>query len=243
MNEKIDFSLVLPVYNQADGIQSVLDDITRVLAATHFRFELLCVENGSRDTTLAVLKEYAARDPRVRMLTAPKGYGSAIITGLAASRGDLVGYMFSHGSCDAGILPQLLRHIAAGKADLAMTWRNERESLWRYTLSRIYNLTASLLFGLRLRDMNSTPKIFYRSALPLLRLSYRDSFIDVEFLCKARALGWRIHEFPMAYHRRSSGKSSTDWKTILQFLRNMLRYRFGREFRAWRASLRSKDGV
>src|SRR5690348_12552669 len=97
----LDFSLALPVYNQADIIVPVVKDIEEQLKPLKISYELIVVENESPDNTLEVLRDLAKKDAHVRVVTTKKGYGSAVIAGINAAKGKYVGYMPSDGQIDA----------------------------------------------------------------------------------------------------------------------------------------------
>ncbi len=96
------------------------------------------------------------------------------------------------------------------------------EGLKRVIISRIYNSLFKILFGIKARDINATPKIFSRDYFNAAHLESKDWFIDAEMVIKAARLGYPISEIVIEYRPRLKGKSSVRTLHILQFLRNML---------------------
>lgn len=220
-------SLVLPIHNQVETIVSVANDISKVLNRAKIDYEIILVENGSTDGTLRVLKTLAKKNKRCRVLIAPKGYGSAVLAGLAQTKGKYVAYMPSDGQLSPVVLPKLLALVQSGKCDMAKIRRVNRESTVRLIRSKVFNLLTTLLFGdFKIKDINGSPRIFSRSLLKKLNLTYRDSFIDTEFAVKARQLKLRIIEVEVKNLPRLGGKSTVGVHTVLEFLRNLIIYRF-----------------
>lgn len=231
--DKLDLSLVLPVHNQETIITPVVQEINQVLKKAGIKNEIILVENGSTDNTLTVVKNLARRYKNIKSLTAPKGYGSAIIAGLALSRGRFVSYMPSDGQLDPKLIPKLFKLIKSGRYDLVKIKRVTRESFIRTIRSKIFNFLSSLLFKIPVSDINGSPRIFLRKWLPILDLQYKDSFIDCEMAIKAYFLKWKIKEIPAQTLPRLGGKSTVNFRTIIEFLKNLLAYRFGKELKYW----------
>lgn len=228
------FSLILPVHNQADSIARVVDEIVRIIKNDHITYEIILVENGSRDTTWKVVQKLQVKYKTVRAIQSPLGYGSAVLAGLACARGKYVSYMPSDGQSDATMLPLLLAEIKTNKWDLVKIKRKNRENILRFLNSKAYNLIAHILFSTRLSDINGSPRILKREKLPQLALSYTDSFIDVEMAVKARALNWKIREIPAQDLSRISGKSTVSIRTVIEFLRNFYEFKSQNKLNQWR---------
>src|SRR3989344_62594 len=123
---KPDFSLVLPMQNQAENIEATVKDIAGILAAGKINYELVLVENGSTDTTLEMVKKIAALNKRYRVTVSLPGYGRAVIHGLNLARGRYIAYMPSDGQCDALVLPRVIAAAAQPGIDLVKVWRTSR---------------------------------------------------------------------------------------------------------------------
>lgn len=230
----LELSLVLPVHNQETIITSVVQKINQVLKKAGIKNEIILVENGSTDNTLIVIKNLAKKYKNIKGLVAPKGYGSAILAGLAISKGKFVSYMPSDGQLDPKLLPKLFNLIKSGKYDLVKIKRVSRESLIRTIRSKVFNILARLFFKIPVLDINGSPRIFERKWLPILDLQYQDSFIDCEMAIKANFLNWKIKEIPAKTLPRLGGKSTVNIKTVIEFLINIASYRFGNQLKIWR---------
>ena len=228
-------AVVLPIHNQAGFIEAVVAEIDECLRYAKINFELILAENGSRDETLTVLYRIARANRRAHVIvTHKRGYGGAIIDGWDKTRAEFVCHMTSTGQIDPKDIVRSFQAVVAGKGDIAKIYRPVRESPLRQIVSRSYNAFARVLFGTRVKDINSCPKIFRRDLLPKLNLHFRDSFLDLELIAKAHALNLSIVELPTKLRERAGGKSSTSLRTLLEFLHNMFRYRVSAEFAQWK---------
>lgn len=223
---KPDFSLVLPVQNQAAITAAVTATIVAVLEKNQINYELVMVENGSSDNTLAVLNQLAKTNTRIKIFSCPSGYGRAVVYGLNRARGKYLAYMPSDGQCDPLVLPRVYKTITQPSVDLVKVFRTSRESLLRKVVSRGFNLLINLVFGLKVKDINASPTGFAQAKLKLLKLKSPDSFLDTELLIKARRLNWQIVRLPMKNLKRAGGRSTVKPKIILEFFRNMWHWRF-----------------
>ncbi len=235
-------SVVLPIHNQAGFIQAVVSEIDTYLRSAKINFELILAENGSRDETLNVLHRIARANPRAHVIvTHKRGYGGAIIDGWEKARGEFVCHMTSTGQIDPEDIVRCFKAVSSKKGDIVKIYRPIRESVLRRVVSRTFNAVARILFGTRVKDINSCPKIFRRELLPLLDLKFRDSFMDLELIVKAHALDLSIVELPTTLRARTGGRSYTNFRTLFEFLGNMIRYRTSPEFAQWKKTINSKE--
>lgn len=218
-------SLVLPVHNEADIIQSVYMDVREMLRGLRVPFEIILVENGSSDASPGVLKRLAKTHPDTSVLVAPRGYGSAVLAGLARAKGMYVSYMPSDGQIDLAVFPEVWRLSQTGQWDMVKVKRVTRETWARTVTSRAFSLIMTVLFGIPLYDINGSPRIMLRSKLAGLGLTYTDSFLDAEMVVKATRLGWRIREIPMKTLSRLGGVSTRSAATFIEFFKNIWDFR------------------
>lgn len=221
-----DFSLVLPVQNQADITPAVTAKIVAVLKKNKIDYELVMVENGSTDNTLTVLKKLASKNERILVTASPSGYGRAVIHGLKSAHGQYLSYMPSDGQCDPLVLPQVFKTITQPDVDLVKVFRTSRESMLRKLVSRSFNLLANLIFDLKVKDINASPTAFAAKNLSKLNLESPDSFLDTELLIKAKKYNWHIARLPMKNFNRTSGRSTVKPQIVFEFLGNMWHWKF-----------------
>lgn len=230
---KINLSLVLPIHNQETIIKPVIDSINKVLKNNLSSYEIIAVENGSQDFTYKVLINLQKKYKNLKVIIAKKGYGSAIIAGLKEAKGKYLCYMPSDGQLDPNLIPKLYKIITKSNYDLVKVRRITRESLIRTIRSKIFNILAKALFSIPVSDINGNPRIFLSKWLPILKLQYKDSFIDAEMAIKAYELRWRIKEIPAKTLPRLGGKSTVNIKTIIEFIRNLIFYKLDSSSKKW----------
>jgi glycosyltransferase involved in cell wall biosynthesis len=210
------FSIILPVYNQADHIAEIVDGYERALDSAGLSHELLLIVNGmQRDASLAACEELAGRYPSVRAVVEPHGgWGRAVKRGVAECRGTSICYTNSARTTDRDLTLMLL-YARAFPDIVVKANRKIRESLPRRVGSLLYNIECRTLFDLSCWDINGTPKIFPRSFEALLALRSDDDLIDAEFNAIVRRCEYPIIEVPIFSKRRHGGKSTTGYGSAL----------------------------
>ena len=235
------FSMALLFYNEEANVVPVVTSLRQALANARLDCELILVDNGSKDRTSALLDELVQGDGRARLVAVPEnlGYGWGAIQGLAAAEGEWIGSMAGDGQVDPDDVVRLLRQVSPAY-DLVKVRRAVREDgFLRQAVSDIYVMLFCLAFNLPFYDVNATPRIFRRKWLPVLDLTSRDWFLDAEILLKAGVLGFRVKEIPIIFKRRPGGSSNVNFKTVLEFIKNIIRLRLGLELPRWKRKIRS----
>lgn len=226
-------SVVLPVYNQADHIESVLAGHLAALKDFHVGYELLAVVNGvRRDASFEICQAMQARHPEVRALCIDEpGWGRAVRHGIAQARGDLICYTNSARTTADDLLLSLVYGTVHPDAVIKAN-RKIRASARRRLGSLLYNLEARALFDLPYWDVNGTPKVFSRRHAKLLELASDGDLIDLEFCIACRREGYRVVELPIFSSKRHSGQSTTSFKSAWRMY-----------WGAWRMHARTKRGA
>ncbi|HME06016.1 MAG TPA: glycosyltransferase [Bryobacteraceae bacterium] len=204
-------SVILPVYNQADHIQSVLEDYVIALRRLDFAYELLPVVNGPRrDKSLEICRGMQQQYSEIRTECIDQGgWGGAVRHGLAKAGGDLICYTNSARTTSKDLVLMLL-YASVHDQCVVKANRKIRES-WRRRLgSLLYNLECRALFDLPYWDVNGTPKVFHRRMAALMELSRNDDLIDLEFHAICRREGYEVIEVPIFSASRHSGRSTTN---------------------------------
>src|SRR4051794_23558292 len=213
MNERLTASVVLPVHNQADHLESVVEAHLRALRDLPMTTEIVLVPNACRDATADISRRLAERHDEVRVVELVEGgWGRAVKAGLREASGDLLCYTNSARTTTEMLTLALL--FASVHPDVVVKAnRRVRDSLVRRVGSVIYNLEARWLFELAEWDVNGTPKVFPRACAALLELDEDGDLIDLEFVARCHAEGYRVVELPLLAFERHGGRSTTNWRS------------------------------
>jgi glycosyltransferase involved in cell wall biosynthesis len=207
-------SIVVPVYNQADHIESVLLEYVKALARLDFPTEILPVINGPRrDQSLEICRALEAKHSSIRTLCIDQGgWGRAVRHGLSQAQGDLICYTNSARTTAKDLVLMLL-YGSVHNDCVVKANRKIRENWKRRLGSLLYNLECRYLFDLAYWDINGTPKVFPRGFTPLMELQEDGDLIDLEFNAICRRLEYQVLEVPVFSKTRHSGRSTTNWRS------------------------------
>ena len=228
------FSLVVLCYRSGQSIIPFVERLQRTLSRCNFSWELVLVGNyieGSDDETPQVVTKLAESSDNIRTVIRPKQgmMGWDMRMGLDAARGTYIGVIDGDGQFPPESIIACLLKCELEDLDLAKTYRVIRDDgLYRRFISAVYNGIFSLLFGFKVRDINSKPKIIRREKYELLHLESDDWFADAEIMIRARELGLKIGETPVHFKSNDTRGSFVKPKAILEFSSNLLKYRFSR---------------
>jgi glycosyltransferase involved in cell wall biosynthesis len=205
----ITYSIVIPAYNEGQRLGATLERVLGYVREQGWNAEVIVVNDGSRDNTAELVREFAARDSVLRLIENPgnRGKGYAVRNGMLNARGEIIVFSDADLSSPIEEMPKLLAGLAAG-ADIAIGSRwlraelqTHRQSLHRQFFGRIFNVLNRLILGLQFRDTQCGFKAFTRRAaqmiLPLQRIE-RWGF-DPEILFLARKFGLRVEEVPVRW--------------------------------------------
>jgi glycosyltransferase involved in cell wall biosynthesis len=202
-------SVFFPAYNDAGTIASMV--VTARLAARELTddFEIVVVNDGSRDHTGAVLGELASLIPELRVVqhTKNRGYGGALRTGFASATKDLIFYTDGDAQYDPREMKALV-DVFDDDVDFVNGFKIGRsDPFHRILIGRLYHWTVRLAFGLRLRDVDCDFRLFRRSIFDRVELTKSSGVICVEMMKKVQDAGFRIREVPVHHYHRAYGKS------------------------------------
>lgn len=198
--------------NEEDYVRRAIEAARAGAGTVVGDLEILVVDDGSTDRTREIADEISRADPVVRVVSRPggPGLGGALRAGYAAARGDLVLYSDADLPFDFHEVARAVRLLEYQEAEVLAAYRFDRtsEGLLRTVYTLVYSALVRLLFGLRLRDINFSFKLFRRSLLERIELRSEGSFIDAEFLVRARNAGARVIQMGVDYFPRARGRST-----------------------------------
>ncbi|HEY6056840.1 MAG TPA: glycosyltransferase family 2 protein [Candidatus Limnocylindrales bacterium] len=203
-------SFFFPAHDEESNIGPLVDEALDTLPGFADAFEIVVVDDGSRDATAAVADRLAAEHPGVvRAIHHPtnRGYGAALRSGFAATRFELVAFTDGDRQFRIADLGRLIDRLAADDApDVVVGYRvNRADPPIRTLYARLYRLANRIFFGLRLRDIDCAYKLFRRESLEGMRVESGGAFFSAELLIKLEAAGRRIVEVGVPHYPRTAG--------------------------------------
>jgi len=199
-------SVIVLVFNESESIAPLHQELMGVLEALEFSFEVVYVDDGSRDGSTEKLGELAAHDARVRVVSFRRNFGqtAAVQAGIDNSRGDILIFMDGDLQNDPHDIPRLLEKVDEGY-DVVSGWRKARhDDATRVIPSQVANWIIGRVTGVRLHDFGCTLKAYHRDVIQDVKLyGEMHRFIPVY----ASWVGARIAELPVNHRPRSFGKS------------------------------------
>ena len=224
-------SYFFPVHNEEANLEGLVDEALGALPRIAEAFEIIAVDDGSRDGTPDIANELAARHPGVvRAVHHPtnQGYGAALRSGFAASRYDLVAFTDGDRQFKVADLARLTARLAKPDApDVVVGFRIKRaDPLVRTVYAKAYRLANRLFFGLEVTDVDCACKLFRRDALEGLRVTSGGAFFSAELLIKLRAAGRTVVEVGVPHYPRTAGSATgARPQVILRAVRDFWRLR------------------
>jgi glycosyltransferase involved in cell wall biosynthesis len=218
-------SLVMPAYNEAEGIAEAVSEAHESLVGLSYNFEILVVDDGSQDETAQIIAELAATWPRVRPILLPsnQGYGAALRAGFEAARYDLVAFTDADGQFFLEDLDDLIR--LSSEYDVVVGRRAHRQDPWRRRfLSWGYNQLVRNILGTRVRDCDCALKVFRREALDCILPESKGFFVNTEMLFLARRFGFDIAELDVRHRARRSGVSKVSWNEVPKTFSKLIKF-------------------
>jgi glycosyltransferase involved in cell wall biosynthesis len=202
-------SLVFPVFDEENNIGPLLESSLRLAPRIAQSFEIVVVDDGSRDGSARVIERHQRVDPRIRVVRhrRNRGYGAALRTGLCEARGDLVFFTDSDLQFDIAELSKLLSHT--DRFDIVAGYRHPRRDPWpRRAIAWVWGTLVRSLFGLRVRDIDCAFKVFHRRVIEAIPTASIGAFVNTELLVRALREGFRIHQVPVTHRRRRFGRQT-----------------------------------
>ena len=226
------YSIIIPAYNESQRILASLDKILAYIAEQQWGAEVIVVNDGSRDNTAEIVREYAKTHPPVKLIENPgnRGKGYTVRNGMMHAHGDILLFTDADLSSPIQEARKLFAAIANG-ADVTFGSRwlqaelqTERQPLYRQVFGRIFNLLLRIILGLKYKDTQCGFKAFTRKAAHQIfsrQMIDRWGF-DPEILFLAEKFGYKVAEVPVewAHDNRSKINPVTDGaKMFVEMLR------------------------
>lgn len=207
-NPTLDLSIVLPVYNEAGSLPNLIPELTNVLQQLDRSYEIIAVDDGSSDDSLAVLRRLQRAEPRLRIVQFRRNFGqtAGFAAGFDYARGDIIVTLDADGQNDPADIPRLLEKMAEGNYDLVSGWRQNRKEpfLTRKLPSTIANWLIANASDVHLHDRGCSLKAFRRDLAKQIQL-YGELHRFIPEV--ASLIGVRVAEVPVNDRPRKTGQS------------------------------------
>lgn len=232
--DNVSLSVVLPCYNEEANVERTALAVLAAVRAFSSDFEVILVDDGSRDRTGEIADRLAGEHAEIRAVhnRPNRGYGGALKAGFAAATKEWIFFTDGDGQFDCGEIPALLALL--DRYDLAVGYRLDRkDSALRRFNGWGWTRTCNLFLGLKLRDIDCAFKLFPRRLLSEIELRAEGALISAELMGRAARRGYRIGEVGVHHHARLAGAATgANLKVILRAFVELAKLR--RDIRATR---------
>jgi glycosyltransferase involved in cell wall biosynthesis len=223
----LSLSVVIPAYNEEPNVAEALRRTSAVCETLNRDYEIILVNDGSRDRTGEIAKGMLGKIPNLRVVenNPNRGYGGALKTGFYAAVMDLIVFEPSDNQFDFNQVHQMLDQIS--NADIVTGYRaNDADPFMRRVNRYGWNFLVRLFFGNMTRDVDCGFKLFRREILQHVTLNSDGAMVDTELLAGAKARGYRIVDVPLKHLPRTAGSpTGANIRVILRAFRDLVNFR------------------
>lgn len=204
----VDISIIIPVHNEQGNIELLFTELKTVLDKTGMGYEIIFIDDGSTDNSLAELKSIAGKNPQIRLVSFTRNFGqtAALSCGFKIAQGEIVIPMDADLQNDPADIPALLREMSDKNCDIISGWRKDRKDpfLSRKLPSHVANWLISLITGVHLHDYGCTLKAYKKDVIKHIAL-YGEMHRFLPAVANWR--GAKINEVAVNHRPRKFGKS------------------------------------
>lgn len=218
--KEIEFSIVIPVFNEEDSLKELFSEVLQAMAPLNRPYEIIFVNDCSTDRSLALIEEFARHLPEtVRVVNLPerKGQTYAMRQGLNAARGNVAATLDADLQNDPADLPKMLKKIADENLDCVCGWRRSRQdTLLKAGLSKTGNVLQRMFTGAKIHDVSCTLRVYKRVCIPQIPLNWEGQHRFIP-LCLAMQ-GFKVGEIESNHRRRKYGVTKYSHKRIFRVI-------------------------
>ena len=222
---KESISVVFPAYNEEGNIGKTVSEAIKILPELTDDWEVIVVNDGSKDRTAYILKEYTRVHPNVKDIHHPsnKGYGAALKSGITSASKDLIFFCDSDLQFDLRELTKLLQWI--DQYDIVAGYREKRSDSFHRRLNAFsWNMLVRLLLGIKIKDIDCAFKIFKRQVFDKVKINAVGAMVNTEILSQAFKYGFTIKEVPVSHFPRTQGQQTgANLKVIIKAFKELFR--------------------
>jgi len=218
MSQIPSLSVFFPCYNEVENIERVAVQAITVLKEIGADYEVIIVDDGSKDGTGEGADKIAAHNESVKVIhhQTNLGYGAALQSGFRAATKELVFYTDGDGQFDINEMPALLPLL--NEYDIVSCFRiNRQDNIVRKINAWCWTRLVNLLFGMRIRDIDCAFKLYRREIFDNIEISSKGALIDTEILARAIRKGYRITQRGVHHYPRKAGvQTGANFKVIFR---------------------------
>ncbi len=211
----MDLSVIVPVYNEAESLPELVEWISRVASAEKYEFEILLIDDGSRDASWSIIKNLSSASPFIRGIRFQRNYGkaAALQCGFSSAGGKVIITMDADLQDSPDEIPGLYRMVNDEGYDLVSGWKKKRyDPVSKRWPSRFFNLTARINSGIRIHDFNCGLKAYRQEVARSIEV-FGDMHRYTPILVKQAGFG-RIGEKVVQHRPRKYGRTKYGWERL-----------------------------
>jgi glycosyltransferase involved in cell wall biosynthesis len=205
-------SLFFPAYNEAENVRNTIAKSVAVIEPLSCDYEIIIVDDGSRDDTSSIVKDITTKNPNVRLIRHEKnlGYGGALQTGFKSCKYGLIFFSDCDLQFDLGELKGFIEKMAQDKEiDVVIGYRIKRaDPLMRKLNALGWKLWGRMLFGLQVKDVDCAFKLFKREVIQNIEIESSGALISTELLVKTNKLGYKVEQLGVHHYPRTAGRQT-----------------------------------
>jgi glycosyltransferase involved in cell wall biosynthesis len=221
----VTLSVIFPAFNEEANIRHTVESARQILPKLAETWEIITVNDGSRDGTTPICDELAEQYPEVRAIhhISNRGYGAALKSGILAARYDYIFFTDSDGQFDLEELENLIEW--AGHYEIVTGYRAKRQDPPHRLINAWgWRMLVRMILGVKVRDIDCAFKIFQRSVFDRIQIRSVGAMVNTEILAQAKSFGMRIHEVKVSHYPRRHGKpSGANLRVIAKAFRELFR--------------------
>lgn len=218
-------SVFFPCYNEEANVENMVRKSQGILPEIADRWEIIPVNDGSKDKTGEIIDRLAKEDPHVHPVhhEKNKGYGGAVVSGYNAAKYDFVFFTDGDLQFDLREITLLIEKLDEG--DLILGYRKNRQDPWNRKLNAfMWGSLVKFLFGFQVRDVDCAFKLIKRKVIDKVQLSAGGAMVSTELLARANKAGFRFVEVGVTHYPRVAGtQTGANLKVILRAFRELFK--------------------
>ncbi len=229
MDKNFSISFVLPMFNERDNIKNAIEEIGVISLDLTEDYEIVVVDDASTDDSIQIVERIMEENKTVRLFKLEENtkFGGAFARGFKEAQKDIILYMDSDMPIEKEDIKASFPLISEYDIVSGYSKVKKGDTFKRKIISGTYNLIVEILFGLKIKDINSGYKIVRKNVVEGVDFTSRSPFVDVELFLHAKQKNSKISQYPLVFKSRKGGKSYiSSIPIILATFRDMIKVRF-----------------